>query len=46
MWMILNLQALFQEIKVVQIRYSTGWNGLDDDGDWDVWASDFGWDSG
>ena len=24
--------------------YSTGWNGLDDDGDWDVWASDFGWD--
>ena len=24
--------------------YSTGWNGLDDDGDWAVWASKFGWD--
>ena len=24
--------------------YSTGWNGIDDDGDWDVWASAFGWD--
>ena len=25
--------------------YGTGWNGLDDDGDWEVWASDFGWDT-
>ncbi len=24
--------------------YSTGWNGIDDDGDWDIYASDFGWD--
>ena len=24
--------------------YGTGWNGIDDDGDWIVWASEFGWD--
>tara|TARA_B110000014_G_scaffold249036_1_gene223941 strand:+ start:2458 stop:6834 length:4377 start_codon:yes stop_codon:yes gene_type:complete len=24
--------------------YSTGWNGLDDDGDWEVWKDEFGWD--
>mgnify|MGYP001323846553 FL=1 len=24
--------------------YGTGWNGVDDDGDWIVWASKFGWD--
>ena len=24
--------------------YGTAWNGKDDDGDWVIWASEFGWD--
>ena len=23
--------------------YGTAWNGLDDDGDWELWADEFGW---
>ena len=24
--------------------YGTAWNGLDDDGAWEEWADEFGWD--
>ena len=25
--------------------YATAFNGIDDDGDWSTWASEFGWDA-